>query len=79
MLNSRLPGWGKAFYDKIKAFLITRITKSVYLKKKWSYLSSNVTISLMTYSATSASRADFRAIIGSLFQERRMPWRTGRN
>lgn len=34
MLNSRLPGWGKAFYDKIKAFLITRITKSVYLKKK---------------------------------------------
>jgi putative RecB family exonuclease len=34
MLNSRLPGWGKAFYDKIKAFLITRVTKSVYLKKK---------------------------------------------
>jgi len=34
MLNSRLPGWGKAFFDKIKEFLITRITKSVYFKKK---------------------------------------------
>jgi len=34
MLNARLRTWGKDFYEKIKAFLITRITKSVYLKKK---------------------------------------------
>jgi putative RecB family exonuclease len=34
MLNARLRTWGKDFYEKVKAFLITRITKSVYLKKK---------------------------------------------
>jgi len=34
MLNARLRTWGKDFYDKIKAFLITRVTRSVYLKKK---------------------------------------------
>jgi len=34
MLNARLRTWGKDFYEKVKAFLITRVTKSVYLKKK---------------------------------------------
>jgi len=34
MLNARLRNWGKDFYEKVKAFLITRVTKSVYLKKK---------------------------------------------
>jgi putative RecB family exonuclease len=34
MLNARLRTWGKDFYEKVKAFLILRVTKSVYLKKK---------------------------------------------
>jgi putative RecB family exonuclease len=34
MLNARLRTWGKDFYEKVKAFLITRVTKSVSLKKK---------------------------------------------
>lgn len=34
MLKARLRTWGKDFYEKVKAFLITRVTKSVSLKKK---------------------------------------------